>query len=224
MPDREIAAPRVESPVPLVIAGGGEHACVVADAVVASGRFFLRGYTDLKGGALLEQRFRVPYLGDDRRGGSENSDALFVIALGSLVASTRALAVLESIGVRFASVVHPRATVAESSTIEPGAVILAGAVVNTGAVIGPHATVNTSAVIEHDVHVDRLAHVSPAAAIGGGARIHARAVIGLGARVRDHVTVGEGAVVGMGAVVVADVRAGETVVGVPARPIGAARG
>ena len=77
--------------------------------------------------------------------------------------------------------------------------------------------VNTAAVIEHDVLVGPLVHVSPAAAIGGGACILAGAVVGLGARVRDHVTVGANAFVGMGAVVVADVPAGQTVVGVPAR-------
>lgn len=42
-------------------------------------------------------------------------------------------------------------------------------------------------------------------------------MIGLGARIRDHVTVGDGATVAMGAVVVADVAAGTTVFGIPAR-------
>jgi acetyltransferase-like isoleucine patch superfamily enzyme len=40
----------------------------------------------------------------------------------------------------------------------------------------------------------------------------------MGALVRDHVAIGIDAVVGMGAVVTADVGDGVTVVGVPARP------
>jgi maltose O-acetyltransferase len=46
-----------------------------------------------------------------------------------------------------------------------------------------------------------------------GERVH----VGIGAAVRDHVTIGADAVIGMGAVVVADVAAGTTVVGNPAR-------
>ena len=46
-----------------------------------------------------------------------------------------------------------------------------------------------------------------------------RTVIGLGARIRDHIEIGDGATVGMGAVVVGDVAAGRTVVGVPSHGI-----
>ena len=45
------------------------------------------------------------------------------------------------------------------------------------------------------------------------------AMVGLGARVLPGVTIGAGATVGAGAVVIRDVEAGSTVVGVPARPI-----
>lgn len=201
----------------LVFVGGGEHACVVADAALAAGGFRLVGYTDPEGGVVLESRFGVPHLGGDAAGAKAFPRASFVVCVGSLAAKDRALAILVEAGVTFASIIHPRATVSPSATVEHGVVVLAGAVVNTGAVLCAHAIVNTGAIVEHDVVVGVLAHVAPAAAIGGGARIRARATIGLGARVRDHVTVGAEAFVGMGAVVVADVPAGACVIGVPAR-------
>jgi acetyltransferase EpsM len=76
--------------------------------------------------------------------------------------------------------------------------------------------VNTGAIIEHDVRVGSLAIVSPGATVGGGAVLDEDCFIGLGATIRDHVTVGLGAMVGMGAVVVKDVCAGQVVAGVPA--------
>ena len=60
-------------------------------------------------------------------------------------------------------------------------------------------------------------HVAPGAMLGGGVRVGPLAHIGLCATVRDHVNIGPGATLGMGAVVVRDVAAGVTVMGVPAR-------
>jgi acetyltransferase EpsM len=204
---------------PLLIAGGGEHACVVVDAALAGAIWRVAGYTDLRDGALIEQRFGIEYVGDDATGGPDpSSDEMsYIVGVGYGTARLRAVAALEARGVSFGTVVHPRAIVAPSATLSAGAVVLAGSIVNTGAFIGQHAIVNTGAIVEHDVRVERLAHVAPGATIGGGATIGAGATIGLGARVRDHVTIGEGAFVGMGAVVVADVPPGARVVGIPAR-------
>jgi acetyltransferase EpsM len=204
-------------PRPLILVGGGEHALVVADAARESG-WLLRGYSETAQNPAFEAAVGIPFLGDDATVAREHAaDASFIIAVGKQETRARLVASLAVYDLRFATVVHPKAIVAGSAIVAPGATVLAGAVVNPGARVGAHAIVNTAAVIEHDVVVEPLAHVSPAAAVGGGARILDGAVVGLGARVRDHVTVGRNAVVGMGAVVVADVPAGQTVVGVPAR-------
>lgn len=210
----------------IILLGGGEHACVVADAIAARRDAghpadVVEGYAGPAGGQIVERRFGLPYLGTDRHVANERVDVHFVLALGAPQKRRVALDELrrETRELRFATVVHPRAAVSSSARLEPGAVVMAGAVVNTGAVVGEHAIVNSGAIVEHDVEVGALTHVAPGATVGGGARIGRDVFVGLGAHVRDHISIGDRAVVGMGAVVVNDIDAGDTVVGVPARVV-----
>jgi UDP-perosamine 4-acetyltransferase len=69
------------------------------------------------------------------------------------------------------------------------------------------------------VVVGAFCHLGPASALGGGAQVGAGSYLGLGARVRDHVRIGERTLVGMGAVVVANLPDQVRVHGVPARVI-----
>lgn len=71
--------------------------------------------------------------------------------------------------------------------------------------------------IAHNVVVGRHSAVIAHAMIGGSTRIGDHAWIAPSACIRDGLTIGDRAVVGLGAVVVKDVAAGETVMGAPAR-------
>ena len=212
----------VTAPRQLVLVGGGEHARVVLDAARKTARSWtVVGYADPEKSAELE-KLGVPRLGDDSALLGEVSRYWFVGAQGTIGKPSTRQRVVErytAAGARWATVVHPAATVSESAELAEGVAVLAGAIINPAARIGAHCIVNTAAVIEHDVTVGKLTHVAPGAAIGGGASLGEGVYVGLGARIRDHVRVGDHAIVGIGAVVLADVAAGATVVGVPARPL-----
>ena len=211
------------SAAPLVVIGGGEHARVLIDAARSTpGRWSVQGY--VAPGPTLDDP-SVAHLGDDEAlstllaaadpeqqpwlilgfGGSPTADGL---------ATRMQAAARFGSAARWATVVHASAWVSPSAVLAPGAAILAGAVVNTGATVERHAIVNTAAVVEHDVVVGAGSHLAPGALVGGGTRIGEAVFIGLGARVRDHVEIGSGAIIGMGAVVLRSVAAGERVVGV----------
>jgi len=203
----------------LVLIGGGEHARVVLDAARAGRDWLVVGFVDPNPHLDL-QSLGPAWLGDDDAAASSLSGRHCILAIGGIGDPARRVTIagrFERFDVAWASVIHPRSTVAAGATVSPGATILAGAVVNHGAQVGAHAIINTGAIIEHDVVLEPFGHVGPGAVIGGGTTVGRGTYVGLGARVRDHVRIGDGAVVGMGAVVVSDIPDGATVIGVPAR-------
>lgn len=208
--------------------GAGGHGKVVADLVRALGHA-VAGFVDSDpaklgeeaepGGARVvvggEALLRALDAGEPLPAGAD----AFALALGDNRLREACLRRLG--GHALPALVHPSATVSPSALVGRGTVVFAGAVVNAAARIGDAAIVNTGAVVEHDCELGAAVHLSPRATLAGGVRVGDRAWVGAGATVIPRVEVGADAVVGAGAVVIRDVAAGQTVAGVPARPLAA---
>jgi sugar O-acyltransferase (sialic acid O-acetyltransferase NeuD family) len=117
------------------------------------------------------------------------------------------------------SVVHNAATIGRDTILGRGVVLTAGARVSTHVRAGDHVQVNPNPTIGHDCLIGDRVTVYPGATVGGNVVLGDRVSVGTGANILQGLSVGDGAFIGAGAVVVRDVAAGETVVGVPARPI-----
>lgn len=200
----------------LAILGAGGHARVVADAAEAAG-WTVPGLFDRE---APPGDHPWPVLGD--------ADALFaraaefdgaVVALGDNDRRLQATLDLAARGLALATVIHPTAWVSPRATLGGGTVILAQAVVGTGARLGRAVIVNTGAGVDHDCVLGDGVHVSPGARLAGGVTVGERGWIGVGAVVREGLTLGAATRVGAGAAVVKPVPDGQTVVGVPARPM-----
>ena len=85
--------------------------------------------------------------------------------------------------------------------------------------IGAGTKIDDLAYVAHNVQIGRDCLVMASAILAGSSIIGERVEISPGAVIRDKVRIGDGARIGMGAVVVADVAEGVTVAGVPARPL-----
>lgn len=120
---------------------------------------------------------------------------------------------------RYATVIHPAASVGETCHVGPGSVLLSHVDLTSDVVVGRHVAVMPNTVLTHDVTIDDWATLAAGVRLGGGCHVAEEAYIGSGACLREGLTVGERAMVGMGSVVTRNVPSDRLWFGVPARDV-----
>lgn len=120
---------------------------------------------------------------------------------------------------RYATVIHPTATLGTTCEVGLGSVVLAHVDLTADVTIGRHVVVMPQVVLTHDVTVDDFATIASGVRLGGACHVGRGAYLGSGACLREGIAVGEWALVGMGSVVTRDVPAKRVWFGVPARDV-----
>jgi sugar O-acyltransferase (sialic acid O-acetyltransferase NeuD family) len=210
---------------PLVILGIGGNSLGALDAALAATRagtahWRIVGFLDDRGDGP-SMVHDVPVLGPIADA-TRFPDAWFVNGIGS-VDSFRArpqiVARARISRERFATVIHPRATVSPLATVGVGCILLANSTVCAEAVLGDHVVVLENSVVNHNTTVGDHAMIASSVSLSGFVTVERASYVGSASVIRQRVRVGSGAVVGMGAVVLNDVAPGSVVVGNPARPL-----
>ena len=117
---------------------------------------------------------------------------------------------------KWKTLIHPSAIIANNVEIGEGTVVMAGAIIQPGAKIGRHCIINTGACIDHDCVIDDYVHIAPRVVLAGGVRVGEGTLIGVGASIVPYVTVGKWATIGAGSAVISDIPDYSTAVGIPA--------
>lgn len=148
----------------------------------------------------------------------------FVVAVGGTAGVDRVelSRTLQDAGLEPISAIHHRAFVADTARVGAGAQIMAMATVSEFAEIGDCCIINTNSSVDHDCSVGRGVHIMPGATLAGSVTVGEFASIGTNATILPRIRIGARAIVGAGAVVTRDVADDVTVVGTPARALGAA--
>lgn len=206
----------------LLVVGAGGLGREVAEAVRAMNAqqptWALLGFLDDAPGLAGTTVGGVPVLGPVDAV-AEHPDAMLVLTVGSSANLQSRPRIADRLGVeddRYATVVHPAATIAASTTLGPGTVVLAGVVTTADVEIGAHVVLMPQVLLTHDDRVGDHATLAGGVKLAGGVRIEEGAYLGAGSTVREYLTVGGYALVGMGAVVTTDVPPGEVWAGCPA--------
>jgi len=126
---------------------------------------------------------------------------------------------VDELGIEFATLVHPSASVSSRSSIEAGTIASVRVVVAAHTTIGRHVLLYRGVLVGHHTVIGDHVSLLPGANVAGNCVIGEGAFIGMGALVLDNLTVGRDCVVGAGSVVTKDVPDGAQVMGVPARVV-----
>jgi UDP-perosamine 4-acetyltransferase len=205
----------------ILIIGAGGHGKVVLDILRASDLYEPAGFIDadpalagsfVGGIKVLGAMNLLPKL---HRQGIRAA----VIAIGDSRARRHCAALLGEQGIALVNAVHPTAFVSTTAVLGRGVVVAPQAAICADCRVGDLSIINTAAVVDHECDIGEAVHVCPGVRLAGRVSVGSGSFIGLGANVIQCLKIGEGTTVGAGAVVLEDVPADSTVVGVPARVI-----
>lgn len=202
----------------LLILGASGHGKVVGDcAMAAAGWGEIRYFDDRWPMLGVCGAWPVVGTGETFFVEAEAGEQAFV-AVGNAATRLAFLRRLKAGGLSVATVIHPCSVISPHAMIGEGGLVVAGAVVNIDARLGLGCIINTAATVDHDCVLGDGVHVCPGAHLAGDVQVGESSWLGIGCAVCQGIHIGAGVTVGAGAVVVADVPDGLTVVGVPARP------
>lgn len=199
----------------VAVIGAGGHAKVVISTLQTAG-YTIEGVFDDDPAKWGTTVLGVPVIGAIHQV-SEAGFTEAIIAIGDNAVRQKLARQLRNL--RWQAVVHPQAWVHPSATIGAGSVVFAGAVIQPEARIGEHVIINTGATVDHECIVSDFSHVAPGAHLAGRVVVEEGVFVGMGCNVIQGCRIGAWTIVGAGAVVVRNLPAYATAVGVPARVI-----
>lgn len=195
----------------VAIYGAGGHGKVVWDVLTCQGHAVVGFIDDAPTAATihgLPVAKRLDEL-DDVEG--------VIVAIGNNRIRREKFEMLRGMGLQVVNAIHPTAVLSSHVTLGCGVVVMPRVVVNVDTVIGDNVILNTGASVDHDCTIGNHVHIAPGTTLGGGVGVGEGAFLGIGTCVIPCQVVGAWAVVGAGGVVVREVSAASTVIGVPAK-------
>ncbi|MGH9115624.1 MAG: NeuD/PglB/VioB family sugar acetyltransferase [Acidimicrobiales bacterium] len=209
----------------IVVYGAGGMGQEVADLVLAASArgagWRLRGFVDDDPALRGQEILGVPVLGG-REWLAEPAarTSVVTVAVGAPATRRRVCEAVLSAGASQApALVHPAGYVGLGCELGEGTVVAAGAALTADVRAGRFVIVNAGATVNHNARLGDFATIAPGAHLAGNVCVGEGADVGIGASCVQGRSIGAWSRVGAGAVVVDDVAADTTVVGVPARVV-----
>lgn len=206
----------------LVVWGAGMQARVVGDIVRQQGVYQLVGFID----SVNPHRKGEPFAGAAVLGGREQLEPLLqqgvthlIFGFGHNSSRLRLAEEVALLGYSLATAIHPDASVAPDVTLGPGCVVKAGAVVDTAVQIGANVMLSPNTTVSHGSILEDGVRLSAGAQLGGSVHVKRGAWLAVGVSVKPQIVIGEGAMIGIGSVVLSDIPAHTVAYGVPAKAV-----
>lgn len=189
----------------MILFGGGGHAKVISDVILAEGKYEIAGVVDDKFpvGSLWNEQFKILSLEDGLKIGRG------IVAIGDNFIRSKLVneLLMENSQFEFVTCIHPSSILGSHVKIGKGTVVMPRVVINSSSFLGNHLVINTGAIIEHDCVLGDFVFVAPGAVLGGNVKIEEMSMVGIGASVKQGIRIGTNTIIGMGACVIDDAQA-----------------
>lgn len=120
---------------------------------------------------------------------------------------------------RFATLIHPAASVSPFAKIGYNTLIMAGVVITANAVIGNHVCILPNTVVHHDSSIGDYSLIGSNVTVAGNTSVGSYCYVGSGTSIINGISVGDRTLIGIGSNVIKAVPAKSKMVGNPAKQI-----
>lgn len=149
----------------------------------------------------------------------DNTDISIVSGIGNPVVRKKLVQKALDLNLKFINILHPSAIVTPFIDYGVGIVITAGCILTNQIQLGNHVFLNLDCTVGHDVIIGDYCNINPGVHISGNVTLETGCEIGTGANIIQGINIGKWSIIGAGSVVVRDLPANVTAVGIPSKVI-----
>lgn len=146
-------------------------------------------------------------------------DDVFSCAMGNVRPKKKCVDIIQGKGGTFINIIHKSAVIRENSTLGLGCIICDGVFISCDVQIGDFVTVQRVADFGHDVKIGNFCQFNANTFMGGGAKAGSMVTVHTGAIITPGIEVGDNCTINAASVVIRNVKNGQTVFGIPAKPL-----
>ena len=148
---------------------------------------------------------------------SEND--VFFCAIGNVNIRKKCVYEITEKGGEFINLISPGTIISDNVELGVGVAVKFNCVINNDVKIGDHTFIQSASLFGHDVRIGSYCHINGMSFFAGNCMVEDLVTVNAGARLVQGIQVGKGATIGIGSVVLRNVKPGETVFGNPAKTI-----
>ncbi len=178
----------------------------------------IKGFLDDKSDALDNFEGYPPIISSVEDYTPENDD-VFTCALGNPSYKRKYVEIIKNKGGVFLNIISPLAHIGSNATIGEGLIMQDFSLIGQDVNIGDFVTFGGSGSVGHDCIIDDYSHIGAAATVGGGCHVGEEVLIYPGAHIVPKRKIMRGATIGIGSIVLKNIKENTTVFGNPAKEI-----